>query len=254
MAKKSTSETAQTIYQRKSAKSLEELASKHDHVYGDHVRCKTDTLGKPMPSAGSPLELVVDATDGFIPLWKKGTTLRWRFQEQSLAQFENVAAVKKSIRSIFAKAVLAWGDAVPIRFSERKSGWDFEIVVREADDCNISGCVLAAAFFPDSGQHELTIYPKMFEQPEQEQIETLAHEIGHVFGLRHFFAKISETKWPAEIFGTHKPFSIMNYGADSKLTDADRADLKSLYTMVWNSQLTQINGTPIRAFTAFHST
>ena len=48
--------------------------------------------------------------------------------------------------------------------------------------CSTSGCTLASAFFPDSGQHELKIYPTMFEQSLQEQIETLAHELGHVFG------------------------------------------------------------------------
>ena len=108
--------------------------------------------------------------------------------------------------------------------------------------------MLASAFFPDSGRHELTIYPTMFEQVHEEQIETLIHEFGHVFGLRHFFATISETAWPSEMFGTHNPFSIMNYGSMSKLTDADLRDLTELYRLAWSGQLTNINGTPIRFF------
>ena len=52
--------------------------------------------------------------------------------------------------------------------------------------------------------------------PVNEQVETLVHEIGHVFGLRHIFALISETEWPAEIFGKQVKFSIMNYGGDIK--------------------------------------
>ena len=59
----------------------------------------------------------------------------------------------------------------------------------------------------------------MFTQEPEEQVETLIHEIGHVFGLRHFFANVSETAWPSEIFGTHDTFSIMNYGRASQLTD-----------------------------------
>lgn len=74
------------------------------------------------------------------------------------------------------------------------------------------------------------------------------HEIGHIFGLRHFFAKIHESAWPSHVYGTHTPFSIMNYGAASRLTETDRSDLKSLYRQVWSGELTNINGTPIRLF------
>ena len=85
------------------------------------------------------------------------------------------------------------------------------------------------------------------------QLETLIHEIGHVFGLRHFFADVSETAWPSQVFGTHKPFSIMNYGSQSVLTLDDKADLKRLYQMAWKGELTQINGTPIRFVKPFHT-
>jgi hypothetical protein len=93
----------------------------------------------------------------------------------------------------------------------------------------------------------------MFGQARQEQVETLVHEIGHIFGLRHFFANVSETAWPSQIFGTHKPFSIMNYGSESVLTAEDRFDLKRLYQLVWSGELTQINGTPIKLVKAFHT-
>lgn len=66
---------------------------------------------------------------------------------------------------------------------------------------------------------------EMFDQVRQEQIETLVHEIGHVFGLRHFFANISEDQWPSQIFGMHCAFSIMNYGHQSVLTPKDKSDL-----------------------------
>jgi hypothetical protein len=86
----------------------------------------------------------------------------------------------------------------------------------------------------------------MFEQDAEEQVETLIHEFGHVFGLRHFFAPVSETAWASEIFGTHNKFSIMNYGEDSVLTEADLNDLTDLYERAWSGELTEINGTPIR--------
>jgi hypothetical protein len=223
------------------------------HVIREGVRCDTEKRGHPTSRGLSPLEIVVDASEGFIPLWAKGTTLRWRFQEASMQSFENPDAAKASIEKLLGEALLAWGDAVPIKFAKRDDAWDFEIEVKEADDCNVSGCVLASAFFPDAGRHKLFVYPRMFTQDQQEQIETLAHEIGHVFGLRHFFAQVSETAFPSEIFGTHNKFSIMNYGNDSKLSPEDRADLKKLYETAWAGQLTKINGTPIKFVKPFHA-
>jgi len=218
----------------------------HVHVYGPGAVCATEKRGSATPRGRSPLEIVVDASQGFIPLWARNTTLRWRFQDRSLSVFEDAEAAKSGIRRLLGEALLAWGSAAPIKFSERDDRWDFEIVVKRADDCDINGCVLASAFFPDAGRHELAIYPRMFGQSEKEQVDTLIHEIGHVFGLRHFFAQISETAWRSEVFGTHKPFSIMNYGSESELTDDDKADMKRLYQKAWSGELTQINGTPIR--------
>ncbi|MGY1960879.1 matrixin family metalloprotease [Nocardia gipuzkoensis] len=224
------------------------------HVYGQKVICETDSRGYATPRNRSLTEIVLDRSEGFIPLWDKGTTLRWRFRNRSIALFEQPDAAKAKIKELLAKALLAWGDAAPVKFSQRDDAWDFEIVMREADRCNINGCVLASAFFPDSGRHQLTIYPKLFELSAQEQMETLAHEIGHVFGLRHFFANLSETDFASEIFGKHNPLTIMNYGNQSQLTEDDRADLNRLYQAVWSGTLTNINGTPIRLVKPFSST
>jgi hypothetical protein len=65
---------------------------------------------------------------------------------------------------------------------------------------------------------------------------------------------VSETAWPSEVFGTHKPFSIMNYGSQSELTDYDKADLNRLYQAAWSGELTNINGTPIRFVKPFSMT
>lgn len=222
------------------------------HKIGNHVLCDTEGRGFATPQNRSPAELVLDASEGFIPLWAKGVVLRWRFNEASLGFFQNVNSAKAGIRNLLTNAIAMWGDAAPVGFNELNDAWDFEIVMRPSDNCNASGCVLASAFFPDAGRHQLVLYPQMFEQSEQEQRETLAHEIGHIFGLRHFFAQVSEQAWPSIIFGKHTKFSIMNYGADSVLTDDDRSDLKKLYQAVWSGQLTEINGTPIRLFKPFH--
>ena len=216
------------------------------HLMGRGIICDTDRRGHATPQGRSPTELVVDASEGFIPLWESGAILRWRFRERSLNYFEDPVAAKSEIRSLFADALLAWGTAAPVAFKYDEDLWDFEIVMRSGDQCNAVGCVLASAFFPDAGRHALELYPKMFTQVRKEQVDTFTHEIGHVFGLRHFFATVSETAWPSEIFGRNKRFSIMNYGELSELTDVDKEDLTLLYESAWSGELTHINGTPIR--------
>lgn len=234
-----------------SATAAAKAAAPRVHLIRDGVVCRTDAKGFATPQNRSLAEIVVDASNGFIPLWARDVTLYWRFQAQSMHAFQDPEAAKQAIKQLFGEAILLWGDAAPVRFTHREEGWDFEVVMQAADDCDANGCVLASAFFPDGGQHELTLYPKLFTQSRQEQVETLAHEIGHIFGLRHFFANITETRWRSEIFGDHRPFSIMNYGADSVMTETDRSDLKRLYDLIWSGALTTINGTPIRQFKPF---
>jgi hypothetical protein len=244
--KKAVVRAADALLLRESESETEPRRDELVHVYGNGVVCDTENRGHAQPRNSSPLEIVVDATAGYIPLWAKNTTLRWRFQERSMLAFANPEAAKAAIKLLFGEGLLMWEDAAPVKFKEDKDSWDFEIVMRRYDDCDNSGCVLASAFFPDGGRHKLTLYPKMFEQTRKEQLETMCHEIGHIFGLRHFFAKVDESEWPSEVFGEHEAWSIMNYGAKSKLTDDDKADLKTLYQRAWNGALTEINGTPIK--------
>lgn len=230
------------------------LASKESvHRFGRSTVCSTDERGHVTPGNRSPLEIVLDASEGFIPLWTNGVTLRWKFNETSLEQYLHPELLKDYVRELMSEAILAWGYAAPVGFKERDDAWDFEIVVRAQDDCDANGCTLASAFFPDGGRHKLVIYPKMFDQIHQEQVDTLVHEIGHVFGLRHFFANVSETAWPSEIFGEHRAFSIMNYGWKSVLTEDDRSDLSRLYESVWSGELAIVNGTPIHLVKPYHA-
>jgi Matrixin len=252
MAKTASSNMA-GAFTASSTTSEDKRAEEFIHKLRQGVRCKTDVRGFAEPGNASPTRIVVDASEGFIPLWAPNTTLRWRFQKQSFLKFKDPAAAKQRVRELMGEALLAWGEAVPVKFAEREDAWDFEVVVQAKDDCDQYGCVLASAFFPDSGRHELAIYPKMLLEPEKEQVETLVHELGHIFGLRHFFAQLSEKKWPSEIFGAHNKFTIMNYGAESRLTKRDKTDLRKLYEGVWAGAIKEINGTRIKLVKPFHT-
>lgn len=240
-------------FQLLSADEAADATKSDSHILKPGIVCGTEKRGHPTPRGRSRAEIVVDASEGFIPLWAKDTTLRWRFQNSSMAVFKKPAAAKKAIRKLLGDALLAWEDAVPVKFAERDDAWDFEVIMKKTPECDSNGCVLASAFFPDGGRHKLFLYPTMFEQDETEQVETLTHEIGHVFGLRHFFALVQEKAWPAQVFGKHKPFSIMNYGNLSKLSADDKADLKRLYQTAWSGELKAINGTPIKFVNCFHT-
>lgn len=241
------------VFRLRDGKDSPPAANSRVHDLGKGRICDTEPRGHATPRGRSLVEIVVDASEGFIPLWARNTTLRWRFRETSLHNFTNPAGAKTEIRKLFAEALVKWGTAAPVKFTEDEDVWDFEIVMRAADNCSPSGCVLASSFFPDAGRHKFVLYPKMFTQDRTEQVETFIHELGHVFGLRHFFANVSETAWPSEIFGTHSKFSIMNYGSLSELTPEDKSDLRRLYQAVWNGTLTHINATPIRIVQPFHT-
>jgi hypothetical protein len=202
----------------------------------------------------SNTRIVINVANERIPLWSPGSVLHWRFRESSIAGLNNPTALKDSIRKLLDKSITAWGSAAPVQFKEVSKKWDFEIVVRQHDDCDIDGCFLASAFFPNNKQNEITIYPEMFAYSKKEQVATLVHELGHVFGLRHFFAQEEESEDPSVLFGKHSKFSIMNYGGLSKLTIADRKDLRTLYEQVWNGTLKDIKRRKIKLVKPFHTT
>ncbi|KAG0097703.1 hypothetical protein BGZ93_002141 [Podila epicladia] len=199
----------------------------------------------------SPLEHRI-GTHGLIPLWEKDVTLRYRFNQHTLRQS---GKSKEDILTLFNKGVKLWGDAVPVKFIEDEDAWDFEFVVRNSNECSEDGCVLASAFFPGGGQQQFVIYPIMFSQSKTEQKEAVAHELGHVFGLRHWFAKdvnkASGWSWRSEVFGSEDPVTIMNCNEMSTLTEADKEDLKELYRQARSGVLKHINRTPIVLFKPF---
>ncbi|KAF9970032.1 hypothetical protein BGZ73_007393 [Actinomortierella ambigua] len=219
-------------------------------------KCSTDSIGLVTPKGRSDKELRLHAAQGFIPLWDVNVTLYYRFQDHTLEMYTaDPEGTKQTIRELLNEALDKWGDAAPVRFMENDEIYDFEIAMH-ADE----GGVLASAFFPDGGLHELVIYPAMLRQKSnKERVDTLIHELGHIFGLRHFFAAIREKGFPSVLWGKHSKFSIMNYedhstnAEESHLTKDDKDDLAKLYELAWSKRLIQINRTPIVLFRPYHN-
>lgn len=216
------------------------------------VHCRTE--GK------SGLEIMVGIGKN-VPLWAKGVTLQWRFDTQSFSHYQESKALMESVRSLIAAGMKAWGDAAPVKYAEVAAGTnakaDFEVFMHKSEDCDATGCTLASAFFPNAKENEMRIYPTLFQQSPAEQVETLAHEIGHTFGLRHYFAR-SEGE-DTVLFGKHARKSIMNYNDDCVMTETDRRDLKALYKAAWEGTLKSIKDPitskvlPIKLYQPFHT-
>ena len=113
-------------------------ADEYRHVYNKHVICVTDSKGYAQPDNKDIAKLRVDATDGFIPLWGKDVSLNWRFNKSFGSFFKDPDAAKNGIRKLFGQAIMAWGDACPVKFHEVKDAWDFEIHMHQAD-CDNTG-------------------------------------------------------------------------------------------------------------------
>lgn len=216
------------------------------------VRCATEAR----LDFGVQPELVVDVTEGKVPLWARGTTLAWRFDEESFERYGDAVAMKRKVERLMNDAIAAWGSSSPVTFRRDDDSWDFDIYLRVRRDCDEGGCVLASAFFPSSQRERLVLYPSMFENgiDRDEQLATMVHELGHIFGLRHYFAQRDkyEKKFPSLVFGEHLPYTIMNYGSESVLTDTDKADLARLYEAAWSTLPADGIGKEVHLVQAWH--
>jgi len=182
----------------------------------------------------------------FVKLWAQGVTLRWRYAAGSVT---TGAVSPAAFESAFKTAYSKWING-PVKIEGPVTGdYDFEVKLDEKDypvfndDGSLRGYVLASAFFPSSPQDERVfhVYPRSVSS----LVSTLEHEIGHVFGLRHYFG-LSEGGVAYFRHDSLNPQSIMNYGANSVLTAKDISDLRDLYQQVWSRTLTYVKDVETR--------
>jgi hypothetical protein len=224
------------------------------HMIRPGFSCKTECRARSRAEIES--SLVIGATDGSINLWKENQILYWRFDEVSLRPFENSTKLKEIAQQTLFDAIGAWGDSSPVRFKENTDVYDFQVSIMTADLQQGNGLVAASSFFPGDGRKsKLRLYPTFFRSgdlTDKERLETLIHELGHIFGLRHFFSAENDPLFSGGVFGANNKLTIMSYGANSELTSDDRKDLKNLYKAAWTGTLTNVNRTPVRLVDSPH--
>lgn len=202
-----------------------------DIVQDDKKTSKTSPSGHYM--------LVVDTGNNKIPLWAPNQTLTWKYSYDSSDDKSRIEEFEAALK----RAIAGWGSSAPVKLEGPKSvndHTDFVVILYdEVNEIENGRFVLGQAFFPNTKTKRFHIWATP-EELKDELVVTIEHELGHVFGLRHYFG-ISEEVAPGVVgevaYYKHDPNderSIMNYGeAGSSITSKDKSDLKSLYNLVW---------------------
>lgn len=168
--------------------------------------------------------------DHQIPRWRNGSELSYNVSSDS---FENpdaailVAAAMEGAKSMWGKT------EVTFKLVSRADPATFQIKFKKIPDNNNPNIrIYAESFFPeDNLGSTLFIYQSALDNARYLP-NILAHELGHIFGLRHEFAIERERGFPSVRFGRENHLSIMNYfdhPSEFQVRDEDRKDLAAFY-------------------------
>ncbi|PON31069.1 hypothetical protein TGAM01_v200489 [Trichoderma gamsii] len=161
---------------------------------------------------------------GYATRWKKGSVLRYTVCTETFPSPQWAARTAREA----AKAALMWQN-IGARFEKVSRDEKATFAIKycfEPDDCRPD--VYARAFFPKTSPDELFVYQFALEPYNVDFLANiLAHEFGHILGLRHEFAV--ETSF---LLGDKNNRSIMNYfrhPSELQVGEQDREDLARYY-------------------------
>lgn len=183
------------------------------HITEAKYTCATETYGC--------TEVRVGKSD-YIPRWCRGSVLSYLVDAKSFPTPAEAMQVKAAMQ----EAISMWkGIAVSFEEVDCYESATFVITYHPR------GCrtAYARAFFPDELPGELLVYNLALSNGTY-LANILAHEIGHIFGLRHEFADEDkqERKLRCVLFGKNNSRSVMNYYKDLGQLQVSEQDLKEL--------------------------
>ncbi|KAL7939076.1 hypothetical protein V8C35DRAFT_285634 [Trichoderma chlorosporum] len=154
-----------------------------------------------------------------IPRWRRDSKLTYTICKESFPD-DLMPLVAEAMR----KAIGMWKN-VNVSFKEvrRDDPATFAVIYRKGYNPNAYAC----SFFPNESLRELTVYEKSREVPDY-LANILAHEIGHILGLRHEFAhgRGREVNNPCIRVGPDNAQSVMNYFENPKQNQVQKQDLE----------------------------
>ncbi|KAL6701275.1 hypothetical protein J3F84DRAFT_354301 [Trichoderma pleuroticola] len=156
--------------------------------------------------------------DGEIPRWRRGSELSY------VVCVESFPAPLSSVVEDSMKAAVGMFDGIGVSFRQvaRNDPATFAVIY-ESRNRN----AYAFSFFPNESSRELIIYPPSLQKASYLS-NILAHEVGHILGLRHEFAYEKENEYPSALFGSENADSIMNYFDHPKRFQVRKQDLEEL--------------------------
>ena len=180
------------------------------HLIADGFVCNTEGRGHATPGGRPPTELVVDASEGFIPLWHAGSILKWRFQERSFALAADPNASQAIVIDLMSEALLRWGSAAPVKFTRDTDLWDFEVVLRNALDVKLcesnAGRTDPATGEPHSS--DWLVDPSVLLERALDGVHRLRHRAAHLAPLINC--------------GIPAPLAIMSTGVSASTRSSSR--------------------------------
>lgn len=157
-----------------------------------------------------------------ISRWRRGSELSYVICEESFPTEESAMLVKAAMRT----ATSMW-KGIGVRFSQVGCHDEATFAVVYED---ISEGVYAVSFFPQASGGKLILFEPSLSNTDY-LANILAHEVGHILGLRHEFADERETE-PSILIGRENINSVMNYFdhlSKYRVTEQDLQDLEKFY-------------------------
>ncbi|KAJ6439173.1 matrix metalloproteinase-11 [Purpureocillium lavendulum] len=174
-----------------------------------------------------------------IPRWQPGIELTYVVCDETFPTLEDAAFTSRQLTT----AMGMWNNAgVTFRLVERNSLANFRVVYRNSP---LDGRMetLASSFLPNNSaadKRTLYVYALAFTNAHlNNQAYFLAHEVGHILGLRHEFSMEREQCLWSTTFGSRNSSGIMAYYADSshwRVTPQDLKEMEAFYNPSFTGQ------------------
>ncbi|KAJ4862322.1 hypothetical protein T069G_03276 [Trichoderma breve] len=157
---------------------------------------------------------------GEIPRWSRGSELGYAIHDETFP-----SDLSAKIGPAMEKAVDLWQNhGVSFKQVGRNDPATFAVVYE-----NGPPKAYARSFFPNESRRTLSVFQRTRRAPDSLP-GLLAHELGHIQGLRHEFAHTDEEEmqFPSVLVGSENTKSIMNYFARPEEYQVQQSDLKEL--------------------------